>query len=91
MQTNYNSKEFFFSGDLNFTPNNTYDLTFDKIESLSKEQLGDLIEAECIDKITFHPTLLASIMARYISLKFTELKDKIIEISNGIIREDVNT
>lgn len=89
MQTNYNSKEFFFSGDLNFTPNNTYDLTFDKIESLSKEQLGDLIEAECIDKITFHPTLIGPIMERYISLKFTELKDKIIEISNGMIQEDV--
>lgn len=39
------SKEFFFSGDLNFTPNNTYNLTSDKIESLSKEQLGDLIES----------------------------------------------
>ena len=83
------SKEFFFSGDLNFTPNNTYDLTPTEIESLSKEQLGDLIEAECVDKITFHPTLLSSIMQRYISLKFPELKDKIIEISNGMIQQDV--
>ena len=85
------SKEFFFSGDLNFTPNNVYTLTPTKIESLSKEQLGDLIESECNDKITFHPTLLASIMERYISLKFPELKSKIIEISNGMIQEDVNT
>ena len=84
------SKEFFFSGDLNFTPNNTYNLTSDKIESLSKEQLGDLIESECNDKITFHPTLLASIMERYISLKFPELKSKIIKISNGMIQEDVH-
>ena len=83
------SKEFFFSGDLNFTPNSTHDLTSAKIESLSKEQLGDLIEAECVDKITFHPTLLSSIMQRYISLKFPELKDKIIEISNGMIQEDI--
>ena len=28
------SKEFFFSGDLNFTPNTTYNLTTTKIESL---------------------------------------------------------
>lgn len=28
-------------------------------------------------------------MERYISLKFPELKSKIIEISNGMIREDV--
>ena len=81
------SKEFFFSGDLNFTPNTTYNLTSDKIESLSKEQLGDLIEAECNDKITFHSTLLASIMERYISLKFPELKYKVIETSNGTIQE----
>lgn len=84
------SKEFFFSGDLNFTPNNTYSLTSDKIESLSKEQLGDLIEAECTGRLTFHPTLLASIMERYVSLKFPELKSKIIEISNGRIQEDVH-
>ena len=84
------SKEFFFSGDLNFTPNNTYSLTSTEIKNLSKEQLGDLIEFECIDKITFHPTLLASIMERYISLKFPKLKSKIIEISNGRIQEDVH-
>jgi hypothetical protein len=83
------SKEFFFSGDLNFTPNTTYNLTSDKIESLSKEQLGDLIEAECTGRLTFHSTLLASIMQRYISLKFPNLKDKIIEISNGVIQEDM--
>ena len=81
------SKEFFFSGDLNFTPNNTYNLTSTEIKNLSKEQLGDLIEFECIDKITFHPTLLASIMERYISLKFPELKYKVIETSNGTIQE----
>ena len=84
------SKEFFFSGDLNFTPNNTYNLTSTEIESLSKEQLGDLIESECNNKITFHPTLLASIMQRYVSLKFPNLKDKIIEKSNGMIRENVS-
>ncbi len=84
------SKEFFFSGDLNFTPNTTYNLTSTKIESLSKEQLGDLIEAECSNKITFHPTVIAPIMERYVSLKFPELKDKIIEISNGMIQEDVH-
>jgi hypothetical protein len=83
------SKEFFFSGDLNFTQNNTYNLTSTKIESLSKEQLGDLIEAECTGRLTFHSTLLASIMQRYISLKFPNLKDKIIEISNGVIQEDM--
>ena len=83
------SKEFFFSGGLNFTPNNTYNLTSIEIESLSKEQLGDLIEFECIDKITFHPTLLASIMERYIFLKFPELKYKVIETSNGTIQEVV--
>ena len=83
------SKEFFFSGDLNFTPNSIHSLTPAEIESLSKEQLGDLIEAECVDKMTIHPTLLTSIMQRYISLKFPELKDKIIEISNGMIQEDV--
>lgn len=85
------NKEFFFSGNLNFIPNNTYSLTSTEIKNLSKEQLGDLIEFECIDKITFHPTLLASIMQRYISLKFPEFKSKIIEISNGMIQEDVNT
>ena len=85
------SKEFFFSGDLNFTPNNVYTLTSSEIESLSKEQLGDLIEAECSNKITFHPTLLASIMERYISLKFPELKSKVIETSNGTIQENVHT
>ena len=84
------SKEFFFSGDLNFTPNTTYNLTSDKIESLSKEQLGDLIEAECTGRLTFHSTLLASIMERYISLKFPELKNKIIETSNGTIKEVVD-
>lgn len=84
------SKEFFFSGGLNFTPNNTYNLTSDKIESLSKEQLGDLIEAECTGRLTFHSTLLASIMQRYVSLKFPKLKDKIIEKSNGMIRENVS-
>lgn len=84
------SKEFFFSGDLNFTPNNTYNLTSTEIKNLSKEQLGDLIESECNDKITFHPTLLASIMQRYVSLKFPNLKDKIIEKSNGMIRENVS-
>ncbi len=84
------SKEFFFSGDLNFTPNNTYNLTSTKIESLSKEQLGDLIEAECTGRLTFHSTLLASIMQRYVSLKFPNLKDKIIEKSNGMIRENVS-
>ena len=84
------SKEFFFSGDLNFTPNTTYNLTSDKIESLSKEQLGDLIEAECTGRLTFHSTLLASIMQRYVSLKFPNLKDKIIEKSNGMIRENVS-
>ena len=83
------SKEFFFSGDLNFTPNTTYNLTSDKIGSLSKEQLGDLIEAECTGRLTFHSTLLASIMQRYVSLKFPNLKDKIIEKSNGMIREDM--
>ena len=83
------SKEFFFSGDLNFTPNNTYNLTFNFIGSLSKEQLGDLIEAECTGRLTFHPTLLASVMERYVSLKFPELKGMIIEKSNGIIQEDV--
>lgn len=83
------SKEFFFSGDLNFIPNNTYNLTSTEIKNLSKEQLGDLIESECNDKITFHPTLIGPIMERYISLKFPELKSKIIEISNGMIREDV--
>ena len=83
------SKEFFFSGDLNFTPNTTYNLTSDKIESLSKEQLGDLIEAECNDKITFHTTVIGPVVQRYISLKFPELKDKIIEISNGMIQQDV--
>ena len=87
--TQLHSKEFFFSGDLNFTPNSTHDLTSAKIESLSKEQLGDLIEAECTGRLTFHSTLLASIMQRYISLKFPELKDKIIEISNGMIQEDI--
>ena len=70
------SKEFFFSWDLNFTPNTTYNLTSDKIESLSKEQLGDLIEAECTGRLTFHSTLLASIVERYISLKSPELKNK---------------
>ena len=30
------SKEFFFSGDLNFTPNNVYTLTSSDLESLSK-------------------------------------------------------
>ena len=85
------SKEFFFSGDLNFTPNNVYNLTSTEIQSLSKEQLGDLIEAECIDRITFHPTLLASIMERYISLKFPELKYKVIETYNGMIQENVHT
>ena len=84
------SKEFFFSGDLNFTPNTTYNLTSDKIESLSKEQLGDLIEAECSNKITFHPTLIGPIMERYVSLKFPELKNKIIETSNGTIKEVVD-
>ena len=84
------SKGFFFSGDLNFTPNTTYNLTSTKIKNLSKEQLGDLIEFECTDKITFHPTLLASIMERYISLKFPELKSKIIEISNGRIQEVIS-
>ena len=84
------SKEFFFSGDLNFTPNNTYDLTPTEIESLSKEQLGDLIEAECSNKITFHPTLIGPIMERYVSLKFPELKNKIIETSNGTIKEVVD-
>lgn len=84
------SKEFFFSGDLNFTPNTTYNLTSDKIESLSKEQLGDLIEAECTGRLTFHSTLLASIMERYISLKFPNLKNKIIETSNGTIKEVVD-
>lgn len=83
------SKEFFFSGDLNFTPNNTYNLTSTEIQSLSKEQLGDLIESECNNKITFHPTLLASIMERYISLKLPELKYKVIETYNGMIKEDV--
>lgn len=83
------SKEFFFSWDLNFTPNNTYILTSTEIQILSKEQLGDLIESECNDRITFHPTLLASIMERYISLKFPELKYKVIEKSNGMIREVV--
>ena len=29
-------------------------------------------------------------MERYISLKFPELKSKIIEISNGMIQEDVH-
>jgi hypothetical protein len=28
-------------------------------------------------------------MQRYISLKFPNLKDKIIEISNGVIQEDM--
>lgn len=83
------SKEFFFSGDLNFIPNTTYNLTPTKIESLSKEQLGDLIESECNDRITFHPTLLASITERYISLKFPELKYKVIETYNGMIQEVV--
>ena len=83
------SKEFFFSGDLNFTPNNTYNLTPIEIQILSKEQLGDLIESECNDRITFHPTLLASIMERYISLKFPELKYIIIETHNGMIQEVV--
>lgn len=85
------SKEFFFSGGLNFTPNNTYNLTSTEIKNLSKEQLGDLIEAECNDKITFHPTLIGPIMERYISLKFPELKDKIIETSNGTIQEVVHS
>ena len=85
------SKEFFFSGGLNFTPNNTYNLTSTEIKNLSKEQLGDLIESECNDKITFHPTLIGPIMERYISLKFPELKSKIIEISNGMIQEDVHS
>ena len=84
------SKEFFFSGDLNFTPNNVYTLTSSEIESFSKEQLGDLIEAGCSNKITFHPTVIAPIMERYVSLKFPELKYKIIEISNGMIQGDVN-
>lgn len=83
------SKEFFFSGDLNFTPNNTYNLTPTKIESLSKEQLGDLIESECNGKITFHPTVIGPVMQRYIFLKFPSLKHKIIEISNGMIQEDM--
>ena len=83
------SKEFFFSGDLNFTPNNVYTLTSSEIESLSKEQLGDLIEAKCSNKITFHPTVIGPVVQRYISLKFPELKDKIIEISNGMIQQDV--
>lgn len=83
------SKEFFFSGDLNFTPNSIHSLTPAEIESLSKEQLGDLIEAECNDKITFHPTVIGPVVQRYISLKFPELKDKIIEISNGMIQQDV--
>lgn len=83
------SKEFFFSGDLNFTPNSIHDLTSTEIESLSKEQLGDLIEAECNDKITFHPTVIGPVVQRYISLKFPELKDKIIEISNGMIQQDM--
>ena len=85
------SKEFFFSrGDLNFTPNNTYNLTSIEIESLSKEQLGDLIESECNNKITFHPTVIGPVMQRYIFLKFPSLKHKIIEISNGKIQEDVH-
>lgn len=83
------SKEFFFSGDLNFTPNNVYTLTPTKIESLSKEQLGDLIESECNDKITFHPTVIGPVVQRYIFLKFPDLKYKIIEISNGMIQEDM--
>lgn len=90
MKINYTVKNFSFLGDLNFTPNNTYNLTSIEIESLSKEQLGDLIESECNDKITFHPTLIDPIMERYISLKFPSLKHKIIEISNGKIQEDVH-
>ena len=83
------SKEFFFSGDLNFTPNTTYNLTPTKIESLSKEQLGDLIESECNGKITFHPTVIGPVMQRYIFLKFPEFKNKIIETYNGMIQEVV--
>lgn len=83
------SKEFFFSGDLNFTPNNVYTLTSSEIESLSKEQLGDLIEAKCSNKITFHPTVIGPVVQRYIFLKFPDLKYKIIEISNGVIQEDM--
>ena len=83
------SKEFFFSGDLNFTPNNTYNLTSIEIQSLSKEQLGDLIESECNVILSLHHTLLASIMERHISLKFPELKYKVIETYNGMIQEVV--
>ena len=64
------SKEFFFSGDLNFTPNTTYNLTSDKIESLSKEQLGDLIEEGMYYKLNMIP--------ENASLKIHDILSKIV-------------
>lgn len=88
-QNEIHSKEFFFSGDLNFNPGKTYTLGEQVLNGLIKEQLGDLIEAECQGKLKIERTLFAKITQKYVSKKFPNFADKILEVSNGLIQPSI--
>ena len=83
------SKEFFFGSDLNFNPGKTYTLDEEVLNGLIKEQLGDLIEAECQGKLKIEATLLAKITQKYVSKKFPNFADQILEVANGVIQPSI--
>lgn len=79
------AKRIFFSDTLNLTPGKIIVLDTDKVDLLSKEQLGDIIEGFLLDHLEVGQDVLESVLSKYVSLKYPELKNSDIFINNGLI------